>query len=224
MRRWVIFSGGLDSTCALAKALEDGDAEVVAVSTDYGQRHGIELDRARQIAREMGTAHRVLDLRGLLYGSALLGQGQVPEGHYAEEPMASTVVNGRNMLFASAVVALTDPGDEVWLGVHAGDHFVYPDCRPSFWEPYGQAVLSAYGVKIVTPYLNRTKAQIVAEGYALGAPLGLTWSCYRGQGEQCGRCGTCVERAEAFHLAGVPDPTTYEDADFWRSACKEADQ
>jgi 7-cyano-7-deazaguanine synthase len=218
----VVLSGGLDSTAALALVMagpdEHEDERVEAISFNYGQRHQRELHAAAAVAGHYGIKHRAVELHGLLHGSALLGDGEVPEGHYAAESMAATVVQGRNLLFASvAISSSAGPGDTVTFGVHAGDHPVYPDCRPDFWHHLAE-VATAYEVGIRTPFLHQSKAEVVGWGDQLGAPLDLTWSCYQGGARHCGRCGTCVERAEAFHLAGVSDPTTYADAAYWKTA------
>jgi 7-cyano-7-deazaguanine synthase len=218
----VVLSGGLDSTSALALVMagpdQHEDERVTAVSFDYGQRHRRELQAAAAVAGHYGIGHRVVELHGLLHGSALLGDGEVPEGHYAAESMAATVVQGRNLLFASvAISSSAGPGDTVTFGVHAGDHPVYPDCRPDFWHHLAE-VATAYEVGIRTPFLHQSKAEVVGWGDQLRAPLDLTWSCYQGGARHCGRCGTCVERAEAFHLAGVDDPTTYADPAYWKTA------
>lgn len=205
----VLFSGGMDSTALLVRAArQHGADQIRAVSFDYGQRHARELRAAEQIAARLGIDHFVLNLRGLLTGSALLGQGDIPHGHYADESMAATVVPGRNLLFAAAVIAQARAGDAIMLGVHAGDHPVYPDCRPSFVRALADAA-QAYDVAVFAPWVNITKAEIVeAEP---DAPYGLSWSCYEGGALHCGACGTCVERREAFELADMPDPTSYAE-------------
>jgi len=213
----VSLSGGLDSTTLLALAA-DRSSDIKAWTFNYGQRHSREVQAAIAVATHYHVDRRTLNLEGLLHGSALLYEAPLPEGHYTAETMEATVVNGRNLLFASAIVAQTQPGDEVWLGVHAGDHAIYPDCRPEFVNPLKETV-ATYGVNLQTPFLPITKAAIASLGHNLGAPLNLTWSCYAGGTLHCGRCGTCVERAEAFHLAGVPDPTDYADPDYWRTQC-----
>lgn len=209
----VSFSGGLDSTALLTRAVRiHGTENVRAVSIGYGQRHSRELDAARRVAAHLGVQRDAISLTGLLAGGSLLGEGDIPEGHYADDNMASTVVHGRNLLFASALISRARPGDEVWLGVHAGDHHVYPDCRPEFIEHLA-ATAATYDVTVRAPWVHMTKADIVAAEPE--SPAGLTWSCYKGGELHCGKCGTCVERAEAFAIAGVPDPTHYETADFW---------
>ena len=106
--------------------------------------------------------------------------------------------------------------------VHGGDHFIYPDCRPAFAEAFNtmqKAALDGYAdVSLYTPFVHRTKADIVTEGAKHNTPFAETWSCYKGGAHHCGRCGSCVERREAFHLAGVADPTVYDDPDFWQAA------
>jgi 7-cyano-7-deazaguanine synthase len=216
---WVVLSGGLDSTCALAVAVaEHGTGDVQAVSFHYGQRHRKEVDAAKRVSDDVGVHHEVRYIGGTLHGSALLSDVEVPHGHYAEASMTQTVVQGRNLLFAASAVGLTEPGDTIHFGVHAGDHPVYADCRPEFWEGLSTVTEEAYDVMIVTPFVRVSKAQLLVVGLAAGAPVALTWSCYEGGENHCGRCGTCVERAEAFYLAGVDDPTFYEDAFYWRKA------
>lgn len=209
----VSFSGGLDSTALLTRAVRcHGAEDVQAVSIQYGQRHRNELDAAERIAATLGVPWGTLDLTGLLSGSALLSDEPVPEGHYAAPNMAATVVHGRNLLFAAALISRARPGDAVWLGVHAGDHPVYPDCRPAFIDALAMTA-STYDVTVRAPWVRISKADIIAA--EPDAPYDLTWSCYKGGEIHCGKCGTCVERAEAFSLAGVPDPTRYEFPEFW---------
>lgn len=213
------FSGGMDSTALLHRAVRQrGPQHVRALSFDYGQRHNDkELQAARQIADLLGVERRVIDLRGMLSGSALLGSGEVPDGHYSHDTMSATVVNGRNLLFVSVAIAQASPGDEVWLGVHTGDHPIYADCRPEFVDGVAQAA-RAYDVTVKAPWVTLTKSDIIdAEP---DAPYALSWSCYKGGDTHCGRCGTCVERAEAFHLSSVEDPTVYADPDYWRRAVR----
>lgn len=216
----VVLSGGLDSTAALAwSRAQLPEQPHTAVSFDYGQRHRRELQAASDVAVFYDMPHAVVELRGLLAGSALLGATDVPEGKYDAPSMSATVVQGRNLLFAAATIARTQPGDTVVVGVHAGDHPIYADCRPDFWDALRKAA-KAYDVKVCAPWLHVDKADVVLQGARFDAPLALTWSCYKGGELHCGRCGTCVERAEAFALAGVEDPTTYVDPAYWRDAVR----
>lgn len=215
MTKIIVLSGGLDSTAAAVVA-----GAHAAISFDYGQRHSRELVSAVMIAERLGIPHRIVNIDGLLAGGALTGESEVPEGHYADDNMAATVVPGRNLLFASIAIASARPGDSIILGVHAGDHPVYPDCRPEFWAATRYAAEEGYDVSIETPFIAVDKAELIRQGTELDAPLELTWSCYVGGDTHCGRCGTCVERAEAFDLAGVPDPTTYVDSEFWREVTR----
>jgi 7-cyano-7-deazaguanine synthase len=137
----------------------------------------------------------------------------VPEGHYAEESMRLTVVPNRNMLLlaACAAWAVSCRSDAVAYAAHAGDHAVYPDCRPEFVEAVrGVFRLCDYKpLTLYTPFVEWSKADVVREGQVTGAPLHLTYSCYEGGVRHCGKCGTCYERREAFAITGVPDPTEY---------------
>lgn len=205
----VVLSGGVDSTATLAIAAQES-GEVRAVSFDYGQRHSRELASAVAVASHYGVEHRIVNIRGLLSGSALLGAVEVPDGHYADPAMEATIVHGRNLLFASVALAQAGPGDAVWLGVHAGDRAVYPDCRPEFWADLAALAERAYRNNIVTPFLDVDKSEVVRRGARLAAPFDLTWSCYKGGVRHCGTCGTCRERREAFELAEVEDTTRYE--------------
>ena len=226
MKTLVICSGGLDSV-SLAHITADEHQLTRLVSFDYGQRHRKELDFAEAAARRLGVPFHLIDMRTIgaaLTGSALTDDIDVPDGHYAEETMRITVVpNGNAIMLAIGFGVAAANGDEaVATAVHGGDHFIYPDCRPAFTEAFGamqrQALDGYADAALHTPFVSRTKADIVAEGARHGTPFAETWSCYKGGDLHCGRCGTCVERREAFHLAGVVDPTVYADPDYWRQA------
>lgn len=212
----VVLSGGLDSTCALAVTVKHAWAsgeEVRAIGFRYGQKHVREIDAATAVCAHYGIAYEMIDLSGLFSGSALLegDERQIPREDYANGNMSDTVVQGRNLLFASVAIAQARPGDSIVFGVHGGDHDIYPDCREEFWKPLGDLVSTAYGVEIITPFLFLTKAGIISETAPLSVPLGRTWSCYEGGHTHCGKCATCRERREAFRLAGTSDPTIYEE-------------
>jgi 7-cyano-7-deazaguanine synthase len=227
----VICSGGLDSV-TLAHRVAHEATLARLVSFDYGQRHAKELDFAARCATRLGVPHDIVDLRAvgaLLSGSSLTqADVAVPDGHYREETMRITVVPNRNaiMLAVAFGVASAQGAEAVATAVHGGDHFIYPDCRPAFCEAFGAMqdhALEGMGrVALHAPYVHRSKADIAADGARLGVPFAETWSCYKGGAVHCGRCGTCVERREAFHLAGVADPTVYADPDFWEAAVADA--
>lgn len=218
MKALVLFSGGLDSTVLAAQLLADG-IETRLLSIDYGQRHAKELQQAEKIADALGLPHRILrlpDLGPLLGGSSLTDdQVELPEGHYAEESMKATVVPNRNMILLALAGghALSIGFDTIAYAAHAGDHTIYPDCRPEFADAMEKALGLAdwQNLNLHRPFVNFSKEELVRKGNELGAPLELTWSCYAGREKHCGKCGTCVERKEAFALAKVEDPTEYED-------------
>jgi len=192
--------------------------DVKALLVDYGQRHRTELDHARDICDAFGIEYEIADLRGinhLIQKGSQSGTEQVPDGHYAELSMKTTIVPNRNMIMLSVAVgwAIATGSKAVFYAAHGGDHAIYPDCRPQFVKAFAEAVELGNGwddITVKAPFVNNTKAQIVKLGSMLGAPLELTWSCYKGGDLHCGTCGTCVERKEAFQLAGVPDPTAYK--------------
>lgn len=215
----VIHSGGLDSTVLLYRLKAMGH-EVKALSVNYGQRHVLELRAASKICECLGIEHKFADLRGiqhLLSGSSQTSNDiEVPQGHYAAENMKLTVVPNRNMIMLSIAIgwAVSTKADIVAYAAHAGDHTIYPDCRPEFAQAmaHAAALCDWHEVELERPFICNTKAEIVTYGAALGVPFELTYSCYRGHPVHCGKCGTCVERIEAFQLAGVPDPTQYDSA------------
>ncbi len=226
MKTTLVCSGGLDSV-SLAHVLAAEGHLSRLVSFDYGQRHRKELGFAAACAKRLGVPHHLVDLSAVgaaLTGSALTGDLDVPDGHYAEETMKITVVPNRNaiMLTVAYGIAAANGDGAVATAVHGGDHFIYPDCRPAFTEAFDamqRAALDGYAeVALHTPFVHRSKADIVAAGAAADTPFQDTWSCYKGGAMHCGRCGTCVERQEAFALAGVPDPTRYADPEFWQAA------
>lgn len=222
MKAAAIVSGGMDSV-TLAYHLRTRTDDLVLVSFDYGQRHVRELACAERAAKALESewVHVALpDLGAELArsGSSLTNRDvDVPEGHYAEDSMRATVVPNRNaiMLSIAAGIAVGRHYDAVATGVHGGDHFIYPDCRPNFIAALSLAFaigndgFAPDGFAIYAPFLYQTKADIAAEGERLGVPWADTWSCYQGAAVHCGACGTCFERREAFTLAGVSDPTEY---------------
>ena len=216
MKTVLVYSGGLDSTVLLYHLLAQGQ-EVHALSVNYGQRHRCELERAAQICEAAGVPHQTADLSSvqhLLAGSSLTSpEIEVAEGHYTEENMKTTVVPNRNMIFLSLATGygLSIGAEELAYAAHSGDHAIYPDCRNEFADAMASAIeLCDWNqIALSRPFVDWTKADIVQRGAELDVPFELTWSCYKGGELHCGRCGTCIERREAFYLAGINDPTPY---------------
>ncbi len=212
MKAVLVYSGGLDSTTLL---YEYRDRIALAVSFDYGSKHNArELACAAEHCRALGIRHLVIPLEFMakyFRSDLLIGGGEIPEGAYDEDNMHATVVPFRNgiMLAVAAGLAESYGLDTLLIANHAGDHAIYPDCRPAFVEAFDAAVRAGTyeGIRVVSPYCNITKRDIALRGRALGIDYSLTYSCYKGGEKHCGRCGTCTERKEA--LEGF-DPTEYE--------------
>jgi len=211
----------MDSATLLHLALSQ-DEQAEAVSFDYGQRHRKELEYARELCDSLGVRHDVVDIsaiRSHIGGSALTSDDiDVPEGHYESDNMKLTVVPNRNAIMLSIAfgIAVARGAERVGAAMHAGDHAVYPDCRPAFVEAFntmqGVAVEGHGhpGLHLWTPFIHKTKTEIAALGGTLQVDYSLTWSCYKGLDLHCGVCGTCYERREAFRDSGVVDPTLYQ--------------
>lgn len=218
MKTIAIVSGGMDSV-TMAHLLKEQGYELTILSFSYGQRHVKELEFAARCAHRLGATFNLVDLSSvgaLLTGSALTDPTiAVPDGHYEAPNMRITVVPNRNAIMLSIAygVAVAQGADEVATAVHSGDHHIYPDCRPKFiaaFDAMQRLAVEGFGdIRLSTPFVNMTKAEIVVLGSLLGVPFVDTWSCYKGGDEHCGKCGTCVERREAFQIAGITDPTSY---------------
>ncbi len=212
MKTVVVVSGGMDSVTLLHEAKKRSE-ETQALSFDYGQRHRKELEYAESNCTKLSVPWRLVDMRSLttlLSDSALTFGKDVPDGKYNEAVQKQTVVPNRNMIMASIAigVAVNDKFDTVALGVHAGDHAIYPDCRPEFIAALGKIayVANYQPIRIWTPYLRVGKGYIVRRGTELGVDFSLSWTCYKGESVPCGVCGSCTERAEAFESNGLKDP------------------
>jgi 7-cyano-7-deazaguanine synthase len=212
----VIYSGGMDSFTVLNRALKDGK-EIYALSFDYGQRHVKELECASIVCKQLNIHHKVIDIstiNQLLAGSSLTDDIEIPEGHYEAENMKSTIVPNRNMILLSLAVgyAVSVKADQVYYGAHAGDHAIYPDCRPEFVTKMNDVcqIANYEAVEIFSPYLNVTKTDILADGIKMNLDYSNTWTCYNGREKACGKCGACQERIEAFVENKVVDPIIYE--------------
>jgi 7-cyano-7-deazaguanine synthase len=212
MKTVIILSGGMDSTTLLYKLLHEGK-KVKAISFDYGQRHKRELNQAKETCSKLEIEHEIVDISNitkLISNSALTGDIEVPHGHYEAENMKLTVVPNRNMIMASIAIgyAVNLDYDEIALGVHAGDHAIYPDCRPEFI--YALRDLSRISnfksIEVYAPFLMMDKGDIAIMGRKLGVDYKLTQTCYEGKEKPCGKCGACQEREEAFKKANLPDP------------------
>jgi 7-cyano-7-deazaguanine synthase len=223
----VLLSGGLDSSVLLYSLLRER-RECIALSVLYGQRHRAELAAAGMIVRETKVEYRVCEaddaLSEVFEGAKSSQVGRiedVPEGHYAEPNMAVTIVPNRNMILLAiaGACAVSTGAESIAYAAHAGDHPVYPDCRPEFIESCAETLQLGSGIRLEAPFQNTSKAGIVKIGAECHVPFGMTYSCYKGGTRHCGRCSTCVERREAFDIAGVNDPTRYiDETDFWRKA------
>lgn len=212
----IVLSGGMDSVTLLH---DFASSIALAVTFNYGSNHNArEIECARYHCRMLGIEHLVIDLdfMGRYFESSLLsGADAIPEGHYTEPSMKSTVVPFRNgiMLAVAAGLAESRGLKAVMLANHSGDHAIYPDCRPGFVRAMDNAIKEGTydGIRLVCPYTDLSKGQIAMRGRDLGIDYSTTYSCYKGREKHCGRCGTCVERREALAEAGIADNTVYED-------------
>ncbi len=213
----LIFSGGIDSTTVLYLLRSQGH-HVRALSVLYGQRHDRELQAAEAICQRTGVNQDQVDLANLadLLGPNRLtdSTSEIPEGPYSSQTLPLTTVPNRNMILLSLGIAraVALGYDAVAYGAHAGRHDNYPDCRPAFAQAMDHAagLCDRRPIRVLAPFINQEKAAIVAAGNRLGVPFELTWSCYRGGLRHCGRCGTCLDRQQAFDQNDLIDPVPYE--------------
>jgi len=224
----VVLSGGMDSTTLLYRVINEG-FEVSVLSFDYGQRHKKELEVAKKTCEKLNVLHKIIDLtsvKQVMKNSALTDDIEVPEGHYADENMKSTVVPNRNMIMASIAIAeaVSIEAEAVYLGVHGGDHDIYPDCRKEFIEKLNDVskIANYHSVEIRAPYLEMDKGDILIEGKELGVDYSFTRTCYQAGEKSCGRCGSCIERILAFKKAGCIDPIFYEKS--WEEVLQHAEK
>lgn len=207
-----VLSGGMDSTTLLYKLISEGN-EVKAISFNYGQRHVRELEQAKKTCEKLDIEYKVIDMafmRDVASNSSLTGNIATPHGHYAAENMKLTVVPNRNMIMASIAIAwaVNLDYDAIALGVHAGDHAIYPDCRPEFIDFLSDvaSVANFKSIQVLAPFLRIDKGDIAIIGKELQVDYSLAHTCYEGTEIPCGKCGACQERAEAFTKAGTIDP------------------
>lgn len=212
----IIVSGGMDSITLL---YEYKDTIAVGISFDYGSNHNAkEIPFAEMHCKRLGIEHIVIPLSfmGKYFKSSLLeGAEAIPEGHYEDENMKSTVVPFRNGIMLSIAAGLAESRGltKVLIANHGGDHAIYPDCRSEFISAINEATKAGtyIDVEVVAPYTHITKSEIASKGKSLGIDYAETWSCYKGGEFHCGKCGTCVERKEALRDAGIVDNTEYEE-------------
>lgn len=225
MRAIVLFSGGLDSTTCLALAVKKYGAEnVTALSLYYGQKHSKEIECAKQIVKYYNVKHIEFDVKEIFTKSKctlINGNADIPETSYSEQLKetggnpVSTYVPFRNGLFLSiaASVALQNGCNVIYYGAHKDDAAgnAYPDCTTQFNNAISRAIFygSGNGIKIIAPFINKNKADIVKKGIKNKVPYEMTWSCYKGEEKPCGKCGTCIDRIKAFEINGLKDPLKY---------------
>lgn len=211
----IIVSGGMDSITLL---YDHKDEIALGISFDYGSNHNArEIPFAKMHCERLGIKHITinLDFMHQYFKSSLLdGAEAIPEGHYADDNMKSTVVPFRNGIMLSIAIGIAESNnlDQVFIANHGGDHTIYPDCRPEFINAIDAAATAGTynNVKVVAPYTKITKSDIARIGKKLGIDYTETWGCYKGSEVHCGKCGTCVERKEALAEAGIEDKTIYE--------------
>ena len=212
----IVLSGGMDSVTMLH---DYADTISLAVTFHYGSNHNErEAQWARFHCQQLGIEHIEINLAfmGQYFESSLLSGGDaIPEGHYADENMKSTVVPFRNGIMLSIAAGLAESRGlkAIMLANHAGDHTIYPDCRPEFVDAFSKAISAGTyeHIELRAPYTGLTKGEIAKRGKELGLDYSTTYSCYKGGEKHCGRCGTCIERKEALAYAGIVDTTLYEN-------------
>jgi len=217
MKYVISLSGGLDSTTLLSYLLYKKH-DVECLSFKYPSKHNFyELNAAVNVAEFYSVNLNVMDVStifNLFKSNLLLGQGEIPEGHYESENMTATVVPGRNTIFASILMGYAQSmnADMIALGIHAGDHAIYPDCRPEWFKQFNKLCYQTTEKKVMlqAPFLHFSKIEIVTLGLQLETPYHLTRTCYKAQLMPCGKCGACVERREAFNKNNTTDPVIYK--------------
>uniref|UniRef100_A0AB33JC28 7-cyano-7-deazaguanine synthase n=1 Tax=Prevotella sp. GTC17260 TaxID=3236796 RepID=A0AB33JC28_9BACT len=212
----IIVSGGMDSITLL---YDRKDEIALGISFDYGSNHNAkEIPFAKMHCQRLGIKHITikLDFMHQYFKSSLLeGSNAIPEGHYADDNMKSTVVPFRNGIMLSIAIGIAESHHltKVLMANHGGDHTIYPDCRPEFIDSINSAANTGtfINVSVIAPYTNITKGDIANIGKQLGLDYSETWSCYKGGETHCGKCGTCIERQEALREANITDTTIYEN-------------
>ena len=221
----VVYSGGMDSTTLLYKIVKEyGNENVIALTFNYGSNHNIkEIPMSFKTCHKLKVEQRIIELSSFFksFKSSLMsGANNIPEGHYKEENMKSTVVPFRNGILLSIAVGVAENENigDIYYGAHAGDHDIYPDCTKAFRDAMTQASQAGtYNkVAIFAPFNDIDKVGILELGITLGVDYSMTWTCYKGNDEPCGKCGSCVERTEAFIQNRIQDPLY--DSISWQEA------
>lgn len=222
MKAVILLSGGLDSTVCMSLALRQG-YEIFPISFAYGQRHDREIEQAKRVAEYYGVKKHLIISTNLdaIGGSALTADIEVPEGDERREEIPVTYVPARNLIFLSYGLGYAEVlgAETVFIGVNAVDYSGYPDCRPEFIDRFQEladyttkaAVQDGQKIRVKTPLISLTKAEIIQLGIENKAPLHLTTSCYQGGAKACGHCDSCVLRRRGFQEAGYIDPIPYEN-------------
>ena len=207
----VVYSGGLDSFTLLNLAKKKFD-RVYAISFDYGQKHRKELDVALSSTKKLGVEHKIVRLpfEDFLSDSALVGNIEIPEGNYDKERMKLTVVPNRNMVMISvaASLAISRKINHIWYAAHAGDHEIYPDCRPEFINKLSKVlkICDYHEIILDAPFKDLSKEEIVKIGLEMSLDYSQTWTCYEGKVKPCNKCSACLERINAFEKNNFKDP------------------
>jgi 7-cyano-7-deazaguanine synthase len=224
MKAIMALSGGMDSATVLAYLLYE-QYSVICVNFHYESKHN-QWERRASLALighylknipNITIYYKTIDLSQVFSSfksNLLLSGGDIPEGHYTHESMSKTVVPGRNIIFLSVLAGLawSEEAQEIAIGIHQGDHAIYADCRETFYEAMNQAIQlgTDNNVRIVAPFVNTDKTGILKWGLEHNVPYCYTRTCYKNQELSCGKCGSCVERLEAFNNLGIADPIQYE--------------
>jgi 7-cyano-7-deazaguanine synthase len=216
----VLLSGGLDSAVTLAHSVRDGN-EAVALSFRYGQRHTRELDSAEAVAKYYGIEHRIIDIDLSSFRSSLTDMSKDIEKDRKDigSGIPDTYVPARNIIMLSVAAGLCESLDasKIYIGANTVDYSGYPDCRKEFFDAFDEMIkkgtkagVEGRPIKVITPILKLSKADIIRLGKKLNAPLHLTWSCYSGGDKACGHCDSCILRLKGFEEAGYKDGVEYQ--------------